>query len=115
MSDSNHLAEKGSLTFLASWLLLHEKADDWIRDALHRARETPEDLRQEYQRFLLAVEREKEGLKGLLGEAFGNEIRQLGFVHRDEAEALAGEVEELRQRLRGLEEKLERLAAAGNG
>ena len=115
MTDPIRPAEKGSLAFFASWLLLHEKADDWIRDALRRARETPEDLRQEYQQFLVGVEREKEGLKGLLAEAFGNEIRQLGFVHRDDTETLSGEVEELRERLRGLEEKLERLAAAGNG
>ena len=87
MTDTTRPAEKGSLTFFASWLLLHEKADDWICDALRRARETPEDLRQEYQQFLVAVEHEKEGLKGLLAEAFGNEIRQLGFVHRDDARA----------------------------
>lgn len=112
MTDPTRPGEKGSLALFASWLLLHEKADDWIRDALRRARETPEDLRQEYQQFLVAVEREKEGLKGLLAEAFGNEIRQLGFVHRDDAEVLSEEVAALRQRLRGLEEKLERLTAA---
>ena len=114
MSDPASPAEKGSLAFFASWLLLHEKADDWIRDALRRARETPEDLRQEYQHFLVSVEREKEGLKGLLAEAFGNEIRQLGFVHRDDAETLRDEVGELRDRLRGLEEKLERIANTGD-
>ena len=110
MSDPTSPAEKGNLAFFASWLLLHEKADDWIRDALRRARETPEDLRQEYQQFLVSVEREKEGLKGLLAEAFGNEIRQLGFVHREESDALRDEMEELRRRLHGLEDKLERLA-----
>ena len=115
MSDPASPAEKGSLAFFASWLLLHEKADDWIRDALRRAQETPEDLRQEYQRFLLAVEREKEGLKGLLGEAFRNEIRQLGFVHREESEQLRAEMGDLRERLRGLEDKLERLATPDRG
>lgn len=103
-------AEKGSLAFFAAWLLLHEKADDWIRDALRRARETPEDVRQEYQRFLLAVEQEKEGLKGLLAAAFTAEIRQMGFLHRDDGADLRAEVEDLRGRLRGLEEKLERFA-----
>lgn len=102
-------AERGSLAFFAAWLLLHEKADDWLRDALRRARETPEELRHEYQQFLLAVEREKEFLKGLLSEAFANEIRELGFLHREDGADLRQEVADLRARLRGLEDKLERL------
>jgi polyhydroxyalkanoate synthesis regulator phasin len=107
--------EKGSLAFFAAWLLLHEKADDWIRDALRRARETPDDVRQEYQRFLLAVDREKESMKGLLAAAFTAEFRQMGFLHRDDASILRAEVEELRSRLRGLEDKLERLTGRGEG
>lgn len=103
-------AERGSLAFFGAWLLLHEKADDWIRDALRRARETPEDLRQEYQDFLLAVEREKEHLRGLLAGAFTNELRQLGFLHRDEADDLRAELDDLRRRLRGMEDRIERLA-----
>ncbi|MBI5446594.1 MAG: hypothetical protein HY900_35925 [Deltaproteobacteria bacterium] len=108
MSEPSSPAEKGSLTFFAAWLLLHEKADDWIRDALRRATETPEDLRNEYHRFLLAVEREKETLKRILSQAAANEVRQLGFVHREELGGLVQELEDLRSRLSGLEEKLER-------
>ena len=115
MSSTDSPAEKGSLAFFAAWLLMHEKADDWIRDALRRARETPEDLRHEYQSFLVAVEAEKEALKGILSEAFTNEIRQMGFVHRDDAGVLRAEIEDLRGRIRGLEEKLERLAGRGEG
>jgi polyhydroxyalkanoate synthesis regulator phasin len=109
MSASHTPGEKGSLAFFAAWLLLHEKADDWIRDALRRARETPEDLRHEYQQFLMSVETEKEALRGLLSDAFTNEIRQRGFVHRDETAALRAEVDDLRGRIRGLEDKLERI------
>jgi hypothetical protein len=115
MTEPSSPVEKGSLTFFAAWLLLHEKADDWIRDALRRARETPEDLRGEYQRFLLTVEREKEALKGILSEAATNEMRELGFLHRDEMGDLLGELEDLRSRLRGLEEKLERVRRQDGG
>lgn len=103
------------MTFFAAWLLLHEKADDWIRDALRRAHETPQDLRGEYQRFLVAVEAEKEALKGLLADALTNEVRAMGFLHRDEAQGLRSEVEDLRARLRGLEEKFARVAPRGEG
>lgn len=113
MTEPTSPAEKGSLAFFGAWLLLHEKADDWIRDALRRARETPEEVRDEYHRFLLAVEREKEVLKGVAAEAFRNELSHLGFLHRDDAEALRLELEDLRQRLRGMEEKLERRGGAG--
>lgn len=108
--DPQSPVEKGSLTFFAAWLLLHEKADDWIRDALRRARETPEDLRSEYHRFLLVVEREKEALKALLSDSLRNELGRLGFSRREDAQELRQEVEDLRERLRGLEEKLERVA-----
>lgn len=110
MSEDRGPAEKGSLAFFAAWLLLHEKADDWIRDALRRARETPEALRNEYHRFLVSVEEEKEALKALAADALRNELTHLGFLDQKEADALRGEVEDLRKRLRGLEEKLERVA-----
>ena len=110
MPESPSPAEKGSLTFFAAWLLLHEKADDWIRDALRRARETPEDLRSEYHRFLVAVEAEKEALKGIVTEAARAEMRALGFLHRQDVEGLLLEIGSLRERLAGLEEKLERVS-----
>lgn len=113
MSEPQGPAEKGSLAFFGAWLLLHEKADDWIRDALRRARETPEAVRSEYHRFLLSVEREKEALKGLAAEAFRNELSHLGFLHRDDAEALRLELDDLKARLRGLEEKWERRGGGG--
>ncbi len=109
MDDRSGPGEKGSLAFFGLWLLLHEKADDWIRDALRRARETPEDVRDEYQRFLLAVEHEKEMLRGILGQALRNQIRKMGFVDEDEMEGLRAEVTELRDRLRGLEDRVERI------
>lgn len=113
MDRSYDPAEKGTLSFFAVWLLLHEKADDWIRDLLRRARETPEDLRKEYQNFLLRVEEEKDFLKGLLSEALINEIRELGFVHTEDASELRDGLNDLKARLRGLEEKIERLGAGG--
>lgn len=113
MTEPLSPAEKGSLTFFAAWLLLHEKADDWIRDALRRARETPDAVRTEYQQFLVSVEREKEALKTLAADALRNEVRALGFLDREEAETLRLEVEELRRRLRGLEDKLDRAAGPG--
>lgn len=108
MNEPQSPAEKGSLAFFGAWLLFHEKADDWIRDALRRSRETPEALRTEYHRFLLSVEQEKEALKTLAADAFRNELGHLGFLHRDEVATLRLEMDDLKNRLRGLEEKLER-------
>jgi len=115
MHEPQSPAEKGSLMFFAAWLLLHEKADDWIRDALRRASETPEAVRTDYHRFLVSVEREKEALKSLAADALKNEFRHLGFLDREEAEGLRSELGDLRERLQGLEEKLERAARSGGG
>lgn len=103
----------GSHSFFAAWLLLHEKADDWLRDAMRRARETPEESRKEYQRFLLDVDREKEALKSVFAEAMVHELRHLGFVHRDDRDDLRAEMESLRERLRGLEDRMELLRDRG--
>ena len=115
MKDPSSPSQKGGLSFFATWLLLHEKADDWIRDAIRRARETPEDVRHDYQLFLLEVEREKEALKSIAAEAFTNEIKQMGFVHADDTHDLKAELDELRRRLRGIEEKMERRGSDGKG
>lgn len=98
----------GSHGFFAAWMFLHEKADDWLRDALKRAKETPAETRRDYQTFLLEADREKETLKGILSEALVWELRNAGFYHKEEAESLRAEVEQLRRRLAGLEEKLDR-------
>jgi len=98
----------GSHGFFAAWMLLHEKADDWLKDAVNRAREAPEEERRDYQEYLLSVDREKEALKGLFADALVNELRHMGFYHRSDGDDLKAEIETLRARIAGLEEKLER-------
>ncbi|PLX41012.1 MAG: hypothetical protein C0608_07115 [Deltaproteobacteria bacterium] len=99
----------GGFSFFAAWMLLHEKADDWLRDALRRANEAPEESRRDYQRFLIGVDREKEALKGIFSEAITCELKHLGFIHESDEEKLSEEVSELRERIRALETKLERI------
>lgn len=100
---------QGSFSFFAAWLLLHEKADDWLKDAVRRARETPTEARKDYQSFLLGVESEKEQLKGIFSEALVHELRHLGFVHQEDASGSRDEIGELRERIAALEEQLSRL------
>lgn len=97
-------------SFFAFWMLMHEKADDWLKGALERARATPEGERRDYQSFLLGVDREKEMLKSIFADALVNELKHAGFVHRAEAEGLKEELDLMRERLKGMEERLERLA-----
>lgn len=108
MSEDEQKPGKGSHSFFAAWMLLHEKADDWLRDAVRRARETPSEARRDYQDFLLSVDSEKEALKAVFADALVHELRRMGFAHRDDEAALRDEVDELRRRLKGLEERLER-------
>jgi polyhydroxyalkanoate synthesis regulator phasin len=113
MSDSPRNSPEspsGTHSFFAAWMLLHEKADDWLRDAVCRANETPEEARKDYQTFLLKVDGEKELLKSLFADALVGELKHMGFSHRDDKEELKSEVSELHQRILGLEEQLDRLA-----
>ena len=107
MSDSPK--PTGAFSFFAAWMLLHEKADDWLRDAISRARETPQEARQDFQEFLLSADREKEALKGVFGDALRAELNRLGFADKRELEDSREEMGELRRRLQGLEDQLERL------
>lgn len=107
--DDNLPAGHGAHGFFAAWLLLHEKADDWLKNAMERARSAPGESRKDYQTFLLEVDREKELLKGLFGEMIVGELKAAGFVHRDDSENLKAEMELMRERIAGLEERLDRL------
>ena len=98
----------GAHGFFAAWMLLHEKADDWLKDALERARNTPEEARKDYQSFLVDVEGQKELLKGLFGDLVVNELKAAGFVHKSERDDLKAEIEALRERLAGFEKRLDR-------
>lgn len=109
MSEEKKLPGAGSYSFFAAWMLLHEKADDWLRDAIRRANETPAEARRDYQTFLLSVDREKEAMKSLFADAVVHELRRMGFSHKEDAEELSSELDELRRRIRGLEDRLERL------
>jgi polyhydroxyalkanoate synthesis regulator phasin len=99
----------GPHSFFAAWLLLHEKADDWLKDAIRRANETPGEARKEYQNFLLSVDKEKEYLKSIFSEALVCEFRHLGFLHQEDISAQGDELRQLKERLRAMEDQLSRL------
>lgn len=99
----------GAFNFFAAWMLLHEKADDWLRDSIARAQETPADARRDFQDFLLAANEEKEALKAVFGDAISTELSRMGFVHRSTLEDAKEETDELRQRLAALETMVDRL------
>ena len=108
MADNDNIAG-GPHSFFAAWLLLHEKADEWLKDAVRRANETPGEARKEYQNFLLSVDREKEYLKGIFSEALVCEFRHLGFLHGDDLSAQGEELRQVKERLCALEDQLSRL------
>jgi polyhydroxyalkanoate synthesis regulator phasin len=99
----------GAFSFFAAWMLLHEKADDWLRDAVARARDTPADARRDFQDFLLSADDEKEALKAVFGDAVSTELSRMGFVHRSKLEDAREETDELRRRLEALETMVDRL------
>lgn len=96
----------GMTTLLAGWLLAHELADDWIRDAVARGREPGADPMAS---LAAAVDGEKERLRQALAADVGvtdapREVAEL----KESVEALARRVASLEARLDGISERLAR-------
>lgn len=94
--------EKAVTTLLAGWLLVHELADDWVRDAIARGRAPDPDP---VAALAAAVDSEKARLRDALAADVGKvappaEMEELG-------EALAA----FRRRLDSIEARLDGLSS----
>jgi len=87
--------EKGFLASLGFWLLLHEKADEIIRELIKKGKMAPEEGRRFLDELAKKAEEEKEAIKERVGEIAQTTFKEFGFVTKDELEALLKRVEKL--------------------
>ncbi len=92
------LLEKGLLTSLGLWLLLHEKADEIIRDLVKKGKMAPEEGRRFLDELALRAEKEKEAIKEEFGSRSKAILREMGFVIRDDWEELLKRVDKLEKK-----------------
>ena len=91
--------EKGFLASLGFWLLLHEKADEIIRDLIEKGKMAPEEGRKFLDELAKRAEEEKEAIKERMGDIAQTTFKDFGFVTREEYETLLKRIEELEKKL----------------
>lgn len=100
MPDKDHRdKDDGIITLLAAWLLAHELADNWIRDAVARGSEPGADP---LAALAVRVDERKEKLKEVLSQ----EVAGTGAP---------GELAELKEALLAVSRRLESLEARLDG
>lgn len=97
------VVEKGVLTTLAAWLLIHEKADEMIKDMIERGKKAPEGSKKFLEELSWKVDEEKEGLKKRLGENVEKTLRESGCATGRDIEEIKLRLEELEGRISVLE------------
>ncbi len=91
------------VTLLAGWLLVHELADDWIRDAVARGRTPGSDP---LASLAAEVDDKKARMKEALATDMGaTEAPGAGAELKESLEALGRRLESIEARLDGLSER----------
>lgn len=105
MEQSKDLLEKGVLATLGFWLLVHEKADDVIRDMIKKGKMAPEEGKHFLEELSGKVDDEKEEIKKRIGSSVRSAIKEAGGVTKEEIEKLELKMSELEGRISVLENK----------
>lgn len=99
------LIEKGILTTLGFWLLVHEEADKVIRDMIERGKIAPEEGKHFLDELSKRVDEEKETMKGKFSSSVESTLSQAGLATKEDLSKLAVRLEKLEGRLDKLEGK----------
>lgn len=88
------LFEKGLYASLGFWLLIHEKADELIREMIKKGEMAPEQGRKFLDELSARVNEEKESLKDRIGDLVQASLKDV-FVTREEFDKLLKKVNDL--------------------
>ncbi|MDI6689436.1 MAG: hypothetical protein QMD66_00855 [Actinomycetota bacterium] len=97
------LVEKGILTFLGAWLLLHEKAHEVIVDLIEKGKAAPEEGKYFIEDLSKRVDEEKEELKKKISECAHIALKEAGFATDGDVKMLTRRLNDLEKRLKSLE------------
>lgn len=97
--------EKGILTTLGFWLLIHEKADEIIRDLIEKGKIAPEEGKHFLEELSKRVDDEKESLKGKFSSSIQSMASEAGLATQKDLNQLTARLKEIEKRLANLEGK----------
>lgn len=99
------LVEKGFYTTLGAWLLVHEKADEIMREMIAKGKEAPEGSRRVIDEMSKRVDDEKEEIKQVFAEGVSSALRDTGVATKEQLEELSSRLDEIDDRLAVVEAK----------
>jgi len=99
------LIEKGFYTTLGAWLLVHEKADEIMKDMVAKGREAPEGSKHMIDEMSRRVDDEKEEVKAWFSDAVAMALRDSGVATKEHIDALSSRIDEIEGRLAVVEAK----------
>lgn len=99
------MIEKGILTTLGFWLLVHEKADEIIKDMIEKGKIAPEEGKHFLDELSQRVDGEKEVLRKKFSSATTSTLSQAGLATKKDLDQLASRLKKIEARLDTLEGK----------
>lgn len=99
------LVEKGIYTTLGAWLLIHEKADEIMKEMVAKGKDAPEGSRRIIDEMSQRVDEEKDEIKDWLSDAMTSAFADTGVATKDQIEALSARLDEIEGRLAVVEGK----------
>ncbi|RJQ56319.1 MAG: hypothetical protein C4521_00650 [Actinobacteria bacterium] len=99
------MAEKGLYTMLGAWLLIHEKADEIMKEMVAKGKEAPEGGRSVVDEMSKRVDEEKEELKGWIAQNMSSAMREAGMATKEDIDDIRARMDEIESRLAVVEAK----------
>ncbi|MEW6189214.1 MAG: hypothetical protein AB1466_03760 [Actinomycetota bacterium] len=107
------LLERSFLVALGLLLLVHERADEFIKDLISKGKISPEEGKQYMEDLSKRVNVRKEQLEKLVIDSLRSALKKAGMATESDFEKLDFNLRELENRIVVLENKMEVLEAGG--
>jgi polyhydroxyalkanoate synthesis regulator phasin len=94
------LFEKSKLFFLGLWSMTEEKVSEFAEEMVKKGKITTEEAKKMVKDFAEKSKDKMENLQDHASDKFAKTIKDLGFVTKEEHEALIKKLEELEQHIK---------------
>lgn len=101
----NDFLEKGFYTTLGAWLLIHEKADEIMKEMVAKGKEAPEGARTAVDEMSKRVDEEKEQIKSWIAENMSTTMGEAGLATKQQIEEIKTRLDEIESRVAVVEAK----------
>lgn len=108
MTDVSKILEKGMVTALGATKLFFEIAQDAVKEMIDMGKMAPEEGEHFLDNLSEKIDREKEIIKGRLGEKMHDAVDTVGFATENDIEEIKQHIIKISQRLDDIESLMKR-------